>query len=306
MKRVLITIYCFLCPLFLFCGTPRQLILTSPSYIEGAGLFHNFHIVLGLLKFYEDDRFASLTVDFGDKGLYYEPKYGGNWWSYYFEPIELNPIMTQTKRRSIVKCLSDEEKAYFGNSALFYFSRKLGSSLIEKYIKLKPFLIKEIENFVRENFSEIYTIGVHYRGSDKKAEAPLVSLEKVKICLKSQIKKLKSSDYKIFLATDERVAVEYFQKYFPNKLIYQKGLYSKDGVGAHYIHRGFESGRRAVIDCYLLSKCHLLIRTSSNLSAASAFINPKLPLINLNKIYTKRAAADESRLNEINTLTKNF
>lgn len=306
MKGASTVVCCLLCPVFLFCGTPRQLILTSPSYIEGAGLFHNFHIVLGLLKFCEDDRFSSLMVDFGDKGLYYEPKYGKNWWSYYFEPVELKPIRPQTKRRSIVKYLSDEEKAYFGNSTLFYFSRKLGSSLIKKYIKLKPFLIQDIENFVTENFSETYTIGVHYRGSDKKAEAPPVSLEKVKICLKTQIKKLKSSDYKIFLATDEKAALEYFQKYFPDKLIYQKGLYSKGDVGAHYIHRGFESGRRAVIDCYLLSKCHLLIRTSSNLSAASAFINPKLPLINLNKIYTKRAAADESRLNEINTLTKNF
>ena len=39
----------------------------------------------------------------------------------------------------------------------------------------------------------------------------------------------------------------------------------------------------ALIDCILLSKTDLLIRTSSNFSLASTFFNPKLPVIELSK-----------------------
>ena len=69
----------------------RTLVVTSPEYIEGAGLFHNFTIVMGCLQLYEKHPYLGLKVDFGKLGLYYDKQKGDNWWNYYFEPLDLKP-----------------------------------------------------------------------------------------------------------------------------------------------------------------------------------------------------------------------
>ena len=47
----------------------------------------------------------------------------------------------------------------------------------------------------------------------------------------------------------------------------------------------FQKGEDAVLDCLLLSRCQVLIRTASNLSQCSALINPDVPEIALNRGY---------------------
>lgn len=56
--------------------------------------------------------------------------------------------------------------------------------------------------------------------------------------------------------------------------------------GVHFINKNnYSLGEEALIDACLLSKCDLLIRTSSNLSLWSTYFNPSLPTILLNHRY---------------------
>ncbi len=303
--RILLVLLLLFLNVSSFARVSRQVILNSPGYIGGAGLFHNFHIVVGLLDAYDKNPENGLVVDFGTEGLYFQDGYGSNWWKYYFEPIDLKP-KTYTRKRLIAKYIDDVEKAYYGNSVLFFFSRNRANQLITKYISLKKYLKKEIDSFFSEKVKNEYVIGVHYRSSDKNFEAPFVPIENLAREVKKHIKKIPTKNYTIFLATDNKSALEFFKFQFRDRLVFQNSFYSKGDKGAHYIYRGYESGKRAVIDCYLLSRCNVLIRTSSNLSAASAYINPLIKVINMNSIYTGKAFLDidSSKFNELNKVTR--
>ena len=45
----------------------------------------------------------------------------------------------------------------------------------------------------------------------------------------------------------------------------------------------WNKGRDAVLDCLLLSRCDVLVRTASNLGLCAAFFNPRLPVVLLNR-----------------------
>lgn len=264
----------------LFSYAPRSLLLTSPKYDEGAGLFHNFHMVLGALDFYDQHAKCSLEVDFGREGLYFEEAYGSNWWNYYFEPIKL-AAKEDLNRKKRPLIFPDSAKAFFGNSVYFYYPRQKVYKIIQKYIKIKPSILEEVTNFQREHFSEVYTIGVHYRGTDKFREATFISKETVLTKTLDILKKKNPKEYKVFLATDVFGVKEFFKKALGDKLVISSKLFSKNDHGLHYQQRGYFIGKEALIDALLLSKCHFLIRTASNLSGAAAFFNPKLEIYNL-------------------------
>ena len=57
-------------------------------------------------------------------------------------------------------------------------------------------------------------------------------------------------------------------------------IHSRPEMGDNYI-----KGKEALINCLLLSRCNVLIRTASFLSAWSSFFNPKFPVIMLNTPY---------------------
>ena len=52
------------------------------------GLFSLFNDILALLDSYEKGNYSGIEVNFGTKGLYYDPDHGPNWFEYYFEPIQ--------------------------------------------------------------------------------------------------------------------------------------------------------------------------------------------------------------------------
>ena len=71
MKIKLVLMCCFF--MCLWGSSPKCLYLESPGYIGGAGMFHNFNIVLGCLELYDKNPHLSFQIDFKDQGLYYNP-----------------------------------------------------------------------------------------------------------------------------------------------------------------------------------------------------------------------------------------
>jgi hypothetical protein len=235
---------------------------------RGAGLFSIFLDVLSLLQNYEKGFFKSIKIDFANEGQYFEPDFGQNWWEYYFEPIN-NQSSDISKNFYYLDCW----KIQFCNS------RKYNNYLIESYVHLKPDIQEKINSFVANYFKKVeFLIGIHYRGTDKVvagSEAPRVPYAKVTEVLKDEINALAGKNYLIFIATDEFDFINYLNDEFPGKICVN--------MEAHETNNNYLRGRNAIIDCVLLSKVHLIIRTDSNLSLVSSFFNYQVPVVELSK-----------------------
>ena len=292
---------CFSC-ISLFGASPKCLYLESPGYIGGAGMFHNFNIVLGCLELYDKNQQLSFEINFKDQGLYYNQACGLNWWSYYFEQSSY-PARQLSYKRSAIKCLKDEEKAELGNGIYFYGIRQHIAELINKYIRVKKPILDEVDAFIKRYFQKATIIGVHYRGSDKWLESNYISYAAAIEVIKQHVQE---SEVKLFVATDELGFLEAMQETFGDKVIYTASQRSGEHKPLHYTcSDGYLQGKEALVDCLLLSKCHLLIRTNSNLSAVSAFFNPHVKIVNLNTISSKfyKGLSQKGTLNELNQVT---
>ena len=279
--------------------SPRLLYVESPIYIGGAGLFHNFNIVLGCLDLYDRYDYIAVKIDFGDQGLYYESSYGPNWWNYYFEPGSY-PQRSNSKRKPLLKRLQDEEKAEIGNAVHFYMKRERAHELIAKYVRVKQEFLEEVEAFYKEHLEGSFIIGVHYRGTDKWFEANRVSHEEVFSKVEAVMAAHKY--VKIFVATDESSFLEKMKERFGKNICYIEAQ-RFDGHPVHYIsNKCFLKGKEALIDCLLLAKSDVLIRTNSNLSAVSAYFNPNMEVFSLNTVndFLYRGISGKGVLNELN------
>lgn len=247
-------------------------------------MFAAANLIIGQIYLYEKGDLPDcqgLTVDFGPHGLYYEPTRGQNWWSYFFEPISIGAQSASSFR------ISWEEgcDAFRAKSAL---PRKETLALVKKYIHVQPHIQKKVCEFVETYFHGIYTIGVHYRGTDKHAEAPRVDYNVAITAVKNQIPFQRP--YQIFVASDEKQFVEAMESEFPSQVIARNVYRSTGSEGVHFSgHPPYKLGEQALIDSLLLSKCDLLIRTSSNLSLWSTYFQPNIPVILLSERYEKCA-----------------
>jgi len=273
--------------LYCVCHLPKiqgDYCVISTEHFPTIGLFASANLVLGQISLYENGRLPNcqgLMVDFNQYGLYYESNHGPNWWNYFFEPICLG------ETTSCPFFMSWEEgcDAFRAKSAL---PRQEALALVKKHIRIQPHIRKKVESFIQEHFLGAYIIGIHYRGTDKCSEAPRVDYNTVIAAARNQIPQEKS--YQIFVATDEKLFLEAMQQAFPFRIIARDAHRSMGEAGVHFSgYDGYQLGEEALTDCLLLSKCDLLIRTSSNLSLWSTYFQPDIPVILLSERYQKFA-----------------
>ncbi len=256
------------------------LVFTCPGGIDAAGLFAEFGSVLGMLEHYDKWKriYAGVKVDFKDQGLYFDPAFGPNWWGYYFEPIAIGPGDS-----AATQAITDRQHDIFAHRAENRLSRKKGAALIDRYIRVRRRITTKVETFVQTNFKDRFVIGVHYRGTDKIKEAPRISYETVCASVQDAIVSANAERFRIFVATDEQEFLDYILGVFPQMICYCDATRSTDGKRLHDSdENNFRKGEEAIIDCLLLSRCHTLVRTESNLGLCATFFNPAVPQILLN------------------------
>ena len=258
----------------------EYMVINHPNYIPG--MFSVFNTVAGFLDIYEKGDYAGLSVNFGNVGWYYDPAHGPNWWEYYCEPILLGDLKNGHKIY-----YSGAECGDMANHTESNLSRERVHELISKYIKVKKFIIDQVDAFASKNFQDLFIIGVHYRGIDKIYEAPRISYGEAIKVIQSYIDALPDKNYRIFVATDEQAFLDFALQKFPDQVVSTTAFRSNQG--GEPVHRlfcsPFKKGKQALVDVLLLSKSHLLIRCSSNLSLWATYFNPKVPVIELNKRY---------------------
>ncbi len=270
---------CFL----IFCSSEQLLSLEKEQSKRSiilrcrpTGLFSTFDDVLSLCKSYEQGLYSGIEVNFGKWGYYYEKSYGFNWWNYYCEPI-----CCGAKNRPKTITGHDPWEIELNTS------RDEAWELIQKYIFVKEEILEEVDQFCDENFDGGLVVGVHYRGTDKYTEAPLLSYKKMVEQIFDITEKHGLEEFKVFLATDEEGFLNYMISIFGNRLCFKEDTSrSTDGKPIHYNQpHPYQSGKDAIIDALLLSRCDILIRTSSNLSRWSTYFNPTISVYEVSQRY---------------------
>ncbi|MEI6720237.1 MAG: nodulation protein NodZ [Betaproteobacteria bacterium] len=257
----------------------KCLVLQGAPYEPG--LFSAFATVLGLLEYHERwaHCYSGVVVDFGTSGLYYERSAEPNWWAYYFEPIGSLP--GRDADRAIV---TGEQHFYFATRVERRMSRRRAFDLIRRHVRPLPFLREQMESVVREQFEGGFVVGVHYRGTDKFWDAPRVPFTSVGDAVSKAMLSAGSMPCKVYVATDEQGFLDYMRERFPGRVVCLEMHRSVDGTPIDVIQGdNWSKGRDAVLDCLLLSRCDVLVRTASNLGLCAGFFNPTMPVILLNR-----------------------
>lgn len=256
--------------------------LTLPLY--NPGFFSAFNTVIGALDCYDRRDISGLRVDFENKGSYFDPVQGNNWWNYYFAPIVLGEAIEGMQEQ----LFPTHEKIAFAYHAQFEMSRERAHELIEKYIFVRPYITQQIDDFCTHSFGSNFVIGVHYRGTDK-LEADPVSYDTVTEHIRAVMADHTDEQIKIFVATDDVRFERYIKEKFSQLLIMRDALRSDSTTGVHMRSdlAPYKKGEDAIIDCLLLSRCSVLIKMASNLSDCSLQFNPNIPVIRLNKSYSE-------------------
>jgi hypothetical protein len=265
--------------------TKKYLVLDYPG--SKSGMFATLISTMGVFAKFQSQpqEFSGLEIDYGNLGVYYDPNKGNNWWSYYFDPIQIGKregevtFLTKSDRRSSAQFVEFN----YGDTGQ-RMPRKLGNEIVAKHFKVRPEIRKKVDDFVRDNFRGKFVISIHYRGTDKTSEAPKVSYQEMAEHIREQIEGRNLTDYKLFVATDEEAFTNFLEKKFPGLVIKTDMVRSKDGKPLHLGAKDpFSSGESALIDCMLLSKGNVLIRTSSNLSLFSTYLNSTLPVVEVSQ-----------------------
>jgi len=166
---------------------------------------------------------------------------------------------------------------------------ELAVKLIDKYLIIKSDVLREVDEFCRESFRNEKVLGVHYRGTDKSREAPLVAYDNVEKNINFYLEKFPKTTY-VFLSSDD----ENFIRFAGNcsiarPVIFRNDTYrSTDKIPIHRSARNkYDINRDAIVNCLILSRCDALIKTASILSAWSKLFNPQLPVVMLNNPFNR-------------------
>lgn len=214
-----------------------------------------------------------------NNSLYYDFNYGQNVWDYYFNQIDgsfNNEVDYQLF--GYIK-MNPYENMDMRNTFNFLFNNFISFN-------------SETQNIINKHSTIVdkNTLGVHIRKTDKflsnKFNEPMSHPVDDELVYEIIDKKLDSFE-KIFLATDCDDTYNFYKKRYGNILIENERIRGRGDIAPHTSNTsdGYKKGLESILDSYILSNCGFLVRSTSNLSSFSMFINLELECININEIY---------------------
>ena len=254
----------------------KKFILDSGNEAEAEvrGIFSFVLQYLAFQKNFYENHNTLVYFDMINKTSYFDEsiKYTKNVWEYYFKnEIECKPEI-------------ESSSVFWTGIGNFYgyscdlndkHIRKESDKIIKEKLILKDDIKKEIDLYYNQNIKRNKVLGVHKRGTDIGMHHDKKKLSEYFSYIDTIV-----NDYDlIFLSTDERSVVDEFRKRYDNVINYSyKTLSSSDKIPSFTLDKenGYQKGKDAIIDAYILSKCDFLLKTNSNLSNFSLLCNENL------------------------------
>ena len=270
-----------------------------------AGMFSEFHAVLGALAYAEWHGASAVRVDFRS-ALYLDPAHGSNWWTYFFSRAEM-PLRSETAAGEVhlTKPLSKYGK-YGGfcdlvNGATPYLypmtygiGRRELHRLLCAHVQVRPEITADVDRMVEDAVTPgAFVVGVHYRGTDS-AHSLLGRLNDAHVGrvpydvyareVRRALAAAAPARYRIVVATDEAEFVEFMRREFGGGCVLCAEDAPRARAGGPPVHfdaalgvSNYQKGKAGLIDCLLLARSDYLVKGRSNLSDASLAFNVDLP-----------------------------
>lgn len=223
---------------------------------------------------------------------YVDPERGPDWYRYFFTNPQLSPGDRERITAGEIPVCRIDGIRQLGLPENYDLALDLRSApeLVRKYIGVRPELTQRVDSFVRRHLAGRTVLGVHYRGTDKAAEAPRLTYAHVHRSIQEFLEENPEFDC-LFVSSDEQAFVEFLESAFEGAMpvVYHEDRErSKTGVAIHRSRSGdrFRKAEEAVLNCLLLSRCHALMKTPSILSGWSRLFNPDLPVILLTSPFS--------------------
>lgn len=246
---------------------------------EGYGFFAEFHTMLQKLIFSECFHLKPY-VHWGKKFLYYEEeiKDTQNAYEYFFETIneELRDKIDAADLLTISKMgqAGWVEERYERGYDLSSEYLKKAADVYKRYIRLNHKTASKIQEEITGILSGKKTLAVHYRGTDFKMNYdnhPVCvtieqELEMVRAAMKDE------SFEQIFLATDDKTAIEVFETEFAGKVVFYHDVVRGDDTTSVAFSESDRKGHHYLLayevlrDMLTLSACEGLIAGVSQVS----------------------------------------
>ncbi|WP_250517591.1 hypothetical protein [Caballeronia sp. INDeC2] len=244
---------------------------------ENCGFFAIMQMVLFILTHCEKH---GLTPQISARGgLYGDPQGRIDWFAALFESVRPSSATTPPRR---VRTSTVRDPVQLGFRQRYDAALRLqsASALFRSYYRPATDIRREVESTCARLEISASTLGVHFRGTDKKFEA--VTLPWVDFCrLVERTLALNPHLTNIFVSSDESAFIEFFCAWSFNRPINvaPAKLLANGDKPVHFSgHPGPEIGREALISSLLLSNCGHLVKMPSYLSAWSKIFNPDLPV----------------------------
>jgi hypothetical protein len=280
-------------PLYLSRDLVRPLINRHRASRSEPLLVVNVHSWVGLFAHLEwfleiaahCDRHGLTPCFMSTSPQYVASERGRDWYRYFFT----NPRLSSEERERIeagavpvcridgIRQLGLPENYDLG------LNLREASPLVRKYIGVKPEVTERVDAFVRHHLADRTVLGIHYRGTDKEAEAPRLSYCQVRRSIDTFLEENGDHDC-LFVSSDEQDFVDFIESEFEHSIpvVYHEDRErAKAGVAVHRSKSGdrFRKAEEAVLNCLLLSRCDALMKTPSILSGWSRLFNPDLRVI---------------------------
>ena len=210
---------------------------------EGGFAWHLHHVQCLLYLCKEMDK---IPIVYFNRGYYYSPKHGNNWFTHYFQEIADKKLTDKIVKYgdnngyTIIDNipLPTSKLPYLYNNSTFQRfirSRKTDFNWSYKYIIPNKHLSDKLELFRHKYFSNKFIIGIHYRGTDKFANNgdnedlksnKHLSYNKVIIKIRQYILDLQKNEENvkngivIFVASDEEPFINTMRLHFNNIVSY--------------------------------------------------------------------------------------
>ena len=245
----------------------------------GGGFFSNFLFVLNHLIIADKFKFIPVVDMENFTNFYTEKKIingNKNVWEFFFEKVSKYNLKEVYNSQNVI--LTDD-LFYNEMSTNYRQNSKNLFKVYKKYIKIKPFVKKTVESFIKKNFLNNKVLAVHWRGTDHKVlpKHPLPPTKK-QIFKKVDTLINKNKYNKIFLVTEDKKNFEDFVKYYGNKVCYYKSFRTnktKDFDNFNRKNHKFNLARESLVEVMILSKLDIIVCSKSNISEIGVFMSNK-------------------------------
>ena len=271
----------------------------KPLLIYGrpeCGLFSIVFQVLGLARWAKRSGIKPLVYLGREVCFWEEGGYNGsrNAWEYFFEPIskitlrdvglsieELEAPRTDEVQRKIATNVQTSNTYLWDEIGAFGIPGRTSQEQVgrmiragARYLRVRSVVTRKADAFQASHF-RTRTIGVHYRGTDKGTEAPLVHQERYERVLDGQPK-----DVQFFIATDSTQFSDNMRARYGDRVVTTSATRSAGSRPVH-LNGGARVTEQGLVDALLLSRCEKVVHGASNLIGGVIIFNPIIERLDL-------------------------